>query len=562
MTVASTKTTAGSSHMARMALRLRGRLQELGLTQWAWDAQGRLASRGLPGNPMCEEALRVSPRCEEAAGLAACRALAQKTAGSSVCPCGGCMLTAPVLRRRRVLGAVTACYPAHESVADGTLAQAARQMGLDEEAVRSLAARGVRHARRQVGDFLRILCWLIEADQDSEATLSENETLSANLASTYEELTLLYRISGSMKVNQPPTEFFRNICQNLIEVMHVSAAAAFVRPHAASGQPELLMRAGHLPLAELEVRSLTRHCLEPRLASLAAGAGGESLQQRGIIDNAFRSDGGAWTGIQRVVVAPMMAEDALTGMLVGFNKTTGDFDSVDLKLISSIANQASVFLTNHRLYAEVQDLLMGVLHALSSSIDAKDPYTSGHSSRVAVLSRRLAERMGLAPAVVQRIYLSGLLHDIGKIGVPEHVLRKPGRLTDEEFAQMKQHPGIGARILGGIRQLEQVVVGIYTHHERLDGKGYPQGLKGDQWPIEGRIVGLADAFDAMTSQRPYRQSLALPGVLEEIKRLSGTQFAPVVVETFLAMDPQKVLEELRQRGGDVLPATCGQEASK
>jgi putative two-component system response regulator len=179
---------------------------------------------------------------------------------------------------------------------------------------------------------------------------------------------------------------------------------------------------------------------------------------------------------------------------------------------------------------------------------------------VAVISRRIAERMGLSAQAIQRIYLTGLLHDVGKIGVPEAVLGKPGRLTDEEFEQIKQHPGIGARILGGIRQLDHVVVGIYTHHERLDGKGYPQGLRGDQVPQEGRIVGLADAFDAMTSQRPYRQSLPLETVLDELRRLSGAQFDPAAAEAFLSMDVEKLLEDLRRPDSTVFPAPAASEA--
>jgi len=549
MTVAASKPSVDSSAVARLAHRLRGRLQELGLTHWAWDSQGRLAARALAGSPWCEEVLRGSERCQEAAGLAACRALSQRASASAVCPCGGCLLAAPVLRRRRVLGAVTACFPVQEALEDGTLLRHGKRLGLEDRAARALAARSIRHTRRQVGDFLRLLAWLIESEQDAEAARGETETLSANLASTYEELSLLYLISGSMKVNQPPAEFFRNICRNLLEVMHISAAAAVVDARASGGQ-DVVVQTGTPPLGDEAVRLLAAQRLAPRLA-----------QQRTVVDNDFREGGGAAAaGVRNLIAVPMMAEDSLMGMLIGFNKTTGDFDSVDLKLITSIANQAAVFVTNHRLYAEVQDLLMGVLHALTSSIDAKDPYTSGHSARVAVVSRRIAERMGLDAQAVQRIYLSGLLHDIGKIGVPEHVLGKPGRLTDEEFAQMKQHPGIGARILGGIRQLDQVVVGIYTHHERLDGKGYPQGLRGDQWPLEGRIVGLADAFDAMTSHRPYRQALDLRAVLDELRRLSGAQFDPAAAEAFLSLDVERLLDELRQPASTVFPAPAAQEA--
>jgi putative two-component system response regulator len=232
---------------------------------------------------------------------------------------------------------------------------------------------------------------------------------------------------------------------------------------------------------------------------------------------------------------------------------------VDLKLMSSIGSQAAVFLANYRLYADLQELLMGVLHALTSSIDAKDPYTSGHSHRVAILSRRLAERSGFDSARADRIYMAGLLHDVGKIGVPESVLCKPGRLTDDEYRIIKEHPAIGAKIIGGVRQLSDLAVGVLTHHERPDGRGYPQGLKGDQMPVEGRIIGLADCFDAMTTDRTYRAALPLEAVVEEIRKNAGTQFDARLAEKFLAMDLASVLVELREPQAHSLPENMFEE---
>jgi putative nucleotidyltransferase with HDIG domain len=221
--------------------------------------------------------------------------------------------------------------------------------------------------------------------------------------------------------------------------------------------------------------------------------------------------------------------------------------------MGAVGNQAAVFLTNNRLYADLQGLLMGVLHALTASIDAKDPYTCGHSQRVALISRRLAEECGFSPEKVQQIYLAGLLHDIGKIGVPETILRKKGRLTEEEYDVIKRHPLLGANILGGIRQLDDIVVGILSHHERPDGKGYPRGLKGDQVPMEGRILCLADCFDAMTSVRTYREALPLPAAIEEIRNNAGAQFDVGVVETFLSIDLKKFAEETKQPAKTVFP---------
>jgi putative two-component system response regulator len=161
---------------------------------------------------------------------------------------------------------------------------------------------------------------------------------------------------------------------------------------------------------------------------------------------------------------------------------------------------------------------------------------------VALISKRLAQAVGYEPDHVQWIYLCGLLHDIGKIGVPETVLRKAGKLTEQEYNDLKNHPVIGARILSGIRQLDQVIAGILTHHERPDGKGYPHGRT--DIPMEGLIVGLADAFDAMTSNRTYRAALPLAEVINEIRRCAGRQFHVDLVDKLLAMDLEQFMTEL------------------
>jgi putative nucleotidyltransferase with HDIG domain len=272
------------------------------------------------------------------------------------------------------------------------------------------------------------------------------------------------------------------------------------------------------------------------------------------VDNDFSppSGSGLGTAVSNLIAAPMTHDGNRLGVLLAINREGDDFDSVDLKLVGALASQGAVFLANSRLYAELQDLLMGVLHALSSAIDAKDPYTSGHSQRVARLSRRLAEAAGLGAEKARHVYLCGLLHDIGKIGVPESVLCKAGKLTDEEYTVIKRHPSVGAKILQGIRHLEGVIEAILTHHERPDGRGYPRGLVGEQIPLEGRIVGLADVFDAMTSDRTYRKALPLEVVAEEIRSCAGTQFDTGLAELLLSMDLDALREELYLDGPEDL----------
>lgn len=162
--------------------------------------------------------------------------------------------------------------------------------------------------------------------------------------------------------------------------------------------------------------------------------------------------------------------------------------------------------------------------ALANAIDAKDEYTRGHSARVAVLSRRIAQEAGFSDTECEQVYFAALLHDVGKIGVPDDVINKPGKLTDEEFEQIKLHPVLGYQILSSIRQSPYLSVGAHYHHERYDGKGYPDGLSGEDIPVIARVIAVADAYDAMTSTRSYRNALADQRVRDEIANGMGKQF--------------------------------------
>jgi len=185
---------------------------------------------------------------------------------------------------------------------------------------------------------------------------------------------------------------------------------------------------------------------------------------------------------------------------------------------------------------ERQGLLLGTVGALVAAIDAKDTYTQGHSVRVAWLSKTLAEAVGVQVTTLEEIHICGLVHDIGKIGIPEAILRKAGKLTDDEYDRIKQHPVIGEKILAGVPQLCTVLPGVRSHHERWDGRGYPDGTKEKDTPFFGRLLGVADAFDAMCSSRAYREGLDRGEVLEEVQKCSGSQFDPELVEVFLTLD--------------------------
>ncbi|MBO6154296.1 MAG: response regulator [Lachnospiraceae bacterium] len=184
---------------------------------------------------------------------------------------------------------------------------------------------------------------------------------------------------------------------------------------------------------------------------------------------------------------------------------------------------------------ENEELFLHVVESLADAIDAKDNYTKGHSGRVAQYAKEIAQRYGYDEKQQEQIFMMGLLHDVGKIGVPDEVINKPGRLTDEEFNRIKVHPVIGHKILSNIREMPELADGARCHHERYDGNGYPEGLSGENIPEKARIIAVADAYDAMTSNRSYRGVLSQEKVRAEIEKGKGSQFDPRFADIMLEM---------------------------
>lgn len=207
-----------------------------------------------------------------------------------------------------------------------------------------------------------------------------------------------------------------------------------------------------------------------------------------------------------------------------------------------------IIATNEAVAAkdEVKTLSVEVMEALAHTIDAKDEYTRGHSVRVAKYSRMLAEKLGLPAEDCENVYYMALLHDIGKIGVPNSIINSPVKLTDEEYEVIKTHPGVGYDILAEIKSRPDLAIGAHWHHERYDGKGYPDGKAGESIPLFARIIAVADGYDAMTSNRSYRKFMSQDAVRSEIEKNSGTQFDPVVAKCMLSImdeDPDYTLHE-------------------
>ncbi len=238
-------------------------------------------------------------------------------------------------------------------------------------------------------------------------------------------------------------------------------------------------------------------------------------------------------GMKNILVLPLILNRSLKGKIVmGFKNKAGLSDD-DLAQARQIADQVTVALSNASLVEELEKLNLGTLEALARTVDAKSSWTAGHSERVTELSIKIAEIMGLEEMEVESLRRGAYLHDIGKIGIPLSILDKPGRLNDEEYEIIKEHPEIGARILEPIEAYADVLTMIAQHHEKYDGSGYPRGLAGDEISLGGRIMAVADVYDAVVSDRPYRHGWIEEKAVDMIKKNSGSHFDPEVVDAFL-----------------------------
>lgn len=238
--------------------------------------------------------------------------------------------------------------------------------------------------------------------------------------------------------------------------------------------------------------------------------------------------------IVSAISIPLSIDSNVLGVLnLGKYHGKALFDKEDIELLVILAYETAISIKSYQLMLEAEGLYIGTIFALAAALDARDHYTHGHSKKVARYAVSIAKEMRLPKYQIDVIRRASLLHDIGKIGIPDKILNKPGRLTKEEYEIVKKHPKLALDILKSIPQLRDSLPAIYHEHERFDGKGYIVGLKGKAIPLEARIIGIADAFDAMTSERPYRKALSPKEAVLELKRCCGTQFDPTIVKIFI-----------------------------
>lgn len=354
----------------------------------------------------------------------------------------------------------------------------------------------------------------------------EIRDLSLHLSANYEEISLLYRLAQNLKLSSKGDELATMALGWLAEVLPAESLAVQFTGCDGRNAP-VMIPCGPCPISCDELTAMIEHF------NLAAS-------QRPLVVNrrTTETETWPWPAIRELLIVPLSEGSSSFGWLVACNHNQhGEFGTVEAGLLSSVGAILGIHSANSDLYQQQREFFAGVVRALTSAIDAKDPYTCGHSDRVARVSVRLAEEMGCDRKTVDTIYLSGLLHDVGKIGIDDNVLRKPGKLTEAEYEHIKTHSEIGYKILSDIKQLDEVLPVVLHHHEQWDGKGYPHGLAGEKIPFLARIVAVADSFDAMGSDRPYRQGMAdekLDGIMRDG---AGKQWdADVVTAFFRARD--------------------------
>lgn len=376
------------------------------------------------------------------------------------------------------------------------------------------------YASPQLVQRLLEVAWAQVSSESKEKQLREELVdVAEQIEQTYEEITLLHSLTGNLELTRSPDEVAELCLSRVRELTQAEGAAIWIEDH--FGEFRFLTD-GKLPLDERGLARLCTRCdrrdwSRPFVKNRMAG----TPLEREIPD------------LRNFVLCSIGDPGQQFGWLVHCNAPR-EFGSVQASLLQSIARILGTHLRNRELFQQNEDLYMSFVRSMVSTIDAKDAYTRGHSERVALVAKILAEQLGLPANEADDIHLSGLLHDIGKVGVDDRILRKESKLDDDEFEKIKKHPEIGCQILAGLANLERVLPGVRNHHESFDGTGYPDRLKGEEIPLMARILAVADSYDAMGSDRPYRAGMPLERIEAIFRENAGPQWDPRVIDAYFA----------------------------
>ena len=366
-------------------------------------------------------------------------------------------------------------------------------------------------------------------DSKINSYLAEIEDLNTKLSKKFSEMTALYetvKITGSfLDIEDVLSSVFNNIVKTLkAEIGYLMLFDP--------GEEVLTIKRAHGLTKEVIKR--TRIKMGESIAEMVAQSGEPMIIRRGT--DALQNKGRKRYGYINCICALLKTKKRLIGIInLNRKRDSEPFTEDDLNLLSTMAHEAATAIENVSLYRDLSEGYLSIVHSMISALEVKDPYIKGHSDAVARYAVAIAKRLNISPQGIETIEMAALLHDIGKIGIHEDILNKPGKLDEEDWKEMKKHPEIGLKILNGVNFPWDIRPVIYHHHERYDGKGYPAGIKGKEIPLGARIIAVADSYDSITSERAYRKGLSKKVAIKELERVAGAQLDPEIVGVFVEM---------------------------
>lgn len=503
---------------------LRERCSALGLATWRCDNAGLILNEPAENGPVAL-LLGSSSFTKLVSQTARAWGRAEQPDLTELFP--GCWaIPLPEKRRRDRIGCTLAMAFSEPALSSAFFTEACVGAALDVQAMRRILLPRARFTRESSAAVRDMLLWMAQDLGHVEECDHTVAGFTRQLSDCFETIDLLYSLGRSMNGLTQPAQFVENLCGRVRTTLSFGFVRAFF------GQRDKLGET----LAGKLIGSGDTTLRLPLARALQTLIDSGTLENKAMILTEL--DGLPIPGAGQVLIHPVLRAGRAVGVIAAGDKCGDDpqVSSYDIQLLEAAAGYMGAFLDNSVLYTEQKDLFEGTLEALTAAIDAKDRYTCGHSHRVAHLSWQLALASGMTTEEAERVRIAGLVHDVGKIGVPEAVLTKSGKLTEEEFAAIKLHPEIGYRILKDLSLLEDVLPGVLHHHERYDGRGYPHGLAGESIPRMARIIALADTFDAMSSTRSYRAAMPREKVLAEIQRCAAAQFDPELVKLFVRLN--------------------------
>ncbi len=376
--------------------------------------------------------------------------------------------------------------------------------------------------------------YIAEIQKMNQKLASYNEKLESKVKQRTNELIFLFEVGRELTSSLELKEVLNTIVERTADMLEADICSIvlyddkndYLYVAAAKGLPEEIVKSARMKMGE----KISGWVLEKNESILV-----EDIEH----DERFskRNHERYYTG--SFVSASLSFKGKKIGVINVSNKRSRQiFTMEELRLLEGLSDQAAIAIENARLYANLKDTYIQIVSTLTSIIEMKDHYTGGHSQRVTVYATSIAKTMGLPEDEVEKVRLACQLHDLGKICISENILTKPGKLTEQEWEEIKLHPLRGVEILKPLIFLSDVIRLIEEHHERYDGKGYPYGRNSGDIPLGARIIAVADSFDAMTTERPYRPAFSVSEAVEELRRCRGTQFDPEVVDAFL-----RIIEE-------------------